>query len=255
MATLQDYEKLLGIQFSDNFREFWKEYGSNSSSIIIPNFELRVKSLNGPFGYRLPRMNNPKGWLIEVEKDIPGDRKERTFAHEIIHLALDLEGYPLVVSDKNTPTNQTFDSIAAILHSILVHPIIWLRMKKYGFPVEEHIAVKSIGQLKDLRKYSKFPSRKKSPLWEEWVLKYVLARLEWNEIHKKEIYDIFKRRFSSIGDHGEIILKRLTNIGYSLPEKLTPHKVSEAAKMIVNRLKLNHAFSFPTLQIKKISNK
>jgi len=33
---------------------------------------------------------------------------------------------------------------------VLVHPIIWFRMRGWGFPVDEHIKVKATGQLKDL---------------------------------------------------------------------------------------------------------
>lgn len=249
LSTLHD---ILGNEISSNFVTFWSDYSPSNPIMLIPPFELIKKKLNGPFGHRLPRPGNPKGWLIEIEEGLPQNVKEVTLAHEMVHLSLDMSGYPMIAQPEGAPCNAIYDSIAAVLHSILVHPIIWARLKSYGFMVDDHILIKSCGQLNDLRKIRKYPSRRNSPAWEEWVLKYILARLEWGESERQEIYDLFRSRYSSIGDQGEKILDRLYGYGYSRPDLITPETASSAAEMILDRLKLRFVFTLPKIKLVKL---
>ena len=115
--------------------------------------------------------------------------------------------------------------IGANLHSVLVHPIVWLRMREWGFPVDDHIRVKAMGQLKDLQKMDlvrRHPSRKRFPEWQNWLLKYVLARLEWGEPEREQIYEMFAKHHLSVGRQGEKYVKRLDSLGYFEPRSLTP---------------------------------
>lgn len=244
----------LVLNLSSTFLNFWAEYGPNNKDRLLPPFEIIQKKLNGPFGRRLPRPNHPKGWLIELDKDLSDDIREVTLAHEILHLALDFEGYPIVGTIKGVPDHPAYDSIAADLHGALVHPIIWHRLRQFNFPITNHILVQSTGQLHDLRNYkTKFPSRKDSPKWESWVLKYINARLDWADKEREEIFNIFKKRHSSIGDNGEKILSRLYALGYNNPEQLTPETVLAAGKMVLQRLKkLDGIFVFNWFKTIKI---
>ncbi len=248
MTLLDRLEAFLGITFSSHFVEFWTEYGPANPSCSTPRFEVRRRNLGGPFGARLPRLGHPKGWLIEIERDIPDEVCEVTFAHEIIHLSLDVDGYPVIVGKHGPPGSAAYDSLGANLHSVLVHPIIWLRMRKFGFPVDSHILIKSSGQLSDLRKLPRFPSRNKSPEWEDWVLRYMIARLEWGEAERAQIYDIFAARHSAIGRQGEKYLAKLDSLGYSEPHLLNPDVVRSAGEMLVRRLKLDSVFSLGSIE-------
>lgn len=247
MTPLQGLEKLLGITFSSHFIDFWTEYDPANPSSNTPNFEVRKSNLGGPFGCRLPRPNHPNGWLIKIERDLPYEAQEVTLAHEIIHSSLDVDGYPMIGRKEGAPSNSDYARVAANLHSVLVHPIIWLRMREFDFPVDSHILMKSSGQLSDLRKIHRYPSRSKSPEWEDWVLRYMLARLEWGEAERAQIYDIFAARHSAIGRQGEKYLRKLDSLGYSEPQLLNPDVVRSAGEMLISRLKLDNVFSLPSI--------
>ena len=250
---IERIEKLFGDRLSDNFLKFWEEYHPGSQKRLIPTFELVVRKLNGNFGGRLPRLGHKRGWLIEIEDSLPLETKEITFAHELCHLSLDVEGYPLIIQSSETryAKVKVIDDIASELHSIMVHPIIWLRLQEHGFPVNEHIHLKSDGKLSELRTIDRFPPRSHSPEWERWVLRYCLARLEWAEDHSREVYEFFKRKGSSIGDNGEKILKMLADIGYDSPSTLSPSVVKSGGDMILRKLKLNDVLSITQFKVQK----
>ena len=241
--VLEALEKLLNIAFTDTFEKFWKAYVPNKT----PSFEVQKCRLNGPFGRRQPRPGHPRGWLIQIEERMPeGVSSEVTLAHEVIHLALDIESYPMIGGGENL-SKDIWGPVMASLHSILVHPVVWHRMRDWGFPVDDHIRVKSTGRLKDLEsKIRKYPSRKASPNWENWVFQYVLARLEWGEPEREQIYRMFANL--SIGRQGEKCVEKLAALGYFELQRLNPKTVSEAGEMLLHRFSLNHHFKLVVAQ-------
>jgi len=184
-------------------------------------------------------LNNPKGWLIQISEKAPRQVREVTLAHEIMHLALDLEEYPVIIPQGNTPGGGVWGEVGAELHSVLVHPIIWFRMRKFGFPVDDHIRIQATGQLADLKRTHRYPTRNQFPDWQNWTLKYVLARLQWNEPERQEIHNLFESCRSAIGRQGEKLFEKLYNsFGYSVPESLTPSITTGAGEMLLQRLDL-----------------
>ena len=239
-TRLENLEVLLDITFSETFRKFWKAYVPDKTL----SFEVQKDRLGGAFGRRGLHPTRPGWWLIEIEENFPClVRAEVTLVHEIVHLALDKEGYPIIGGRKGLPQDGVWGEVGANLHSVLVHPIVWLRMREWSFPVDDHIRVKATGQLKDLRsKIRKYPSRKMFPGWRNWLLLYVLARVEWGEPEREQIYEMFASRHVPIGRQGEKYVKKLASLGYFEPPKLTPQIVASAGQMLLQRLDLNTYF-------------
>jgi hypothetical protein len=237
-ASLGTLEGLLGVTFSETFHRFWKAYVPDKT----PGFAVQKRKLGGAFGRRGP---HPRfGWLIQVEESLPHSAREVTLAHEIVHLALDKEGYPVICSQKSLKGKEWGD-VASYLHSVLVHPVVWLRLREWGFPVDDHILVKATGRLKDLQSMDPrraAPKRKQFPNWQLWLLQYMLARLEWGEPEREQIYEMFAKHYLSVGRQGEKYVKRLNSLGYSEPRRLTPPIVAQAGQMLLQRLDLNDYF-------------
>ena len=240
-SRLDDLEKLLHMTFSETFQKFWKAYVPNKTS----NFIVKRSKLVGPWGQRNYNLQS-KQTIIEIEEDLAPFHKEMSLAHEVLHLVLEKEGYPVIYSDaqqlkQNLPGS---DSIASNLHSVIIHPVIWLEMREWGFPVDEHICVKATGQLKDLQsKIDKYPSRSNFSAWCDWLLMYILARLEWGEPERQEIYEMFKNRHIPIGRQGEKYLKRLEKLGYFNPKNLAPSVTAKAGNMFLKFLNLKSYFA------------
>jgi len=247
-ASLASLEVGLGVAFSKTFHEFWKAHVPDKT----PLFEVQKRKLGGAFGRRGPHPSKPGWWLIEIEQNLPYSvHPENTLAHEIVHLVLEKEGYPVIWSPE-PPKGRIWENIASELHSILTHPVIWMRMREWGFPVDDHIRIKATGQLGDLQRMDlrrKAPKRKQFPDWQLWILKYILARLEWGEPERTQIYEVFaKPSITVIGKHGEKYVKQLDSLDYFEPQKLTPQTVKEAGERLLKDLKLNVYFSLKTLE-------
>jgi len=240
-TSLETLEVLLGIAFSETLRKFWKAHVRDKT----PSFEVQKGRLGGAFGRRGPHPNRPGWWLIEIEESLPRlVRAEVTLAHEVLHLTLDQEGYPMICGRRES-SEAVWGPIAENLHSVLVHPVVWLRMRVWGFPVDDHIRVKATGRLRDLQSMDlmrRTPSRKQRPNWQLWLLQYVLARLEWGEPEREQIYEMFANRHMSIGRQGEKYVKKLASLGYFQPTKLTPQIVASAGQMLLQRLDINTYF-------------
>ena len=240
-SSLAELEKTLGIKFSETFCAFWEDYVPSKT----PNFSLKASKLGGVWGYRGYDLKAKRA-VIEVEESLESFHKEITIAHEILHLVLEWEGYPLIYSDeqrlkRNLPNAE---AIAENLHSVIIHPVIRFRMKEWGFSVDKHIKVKAAGQLKDLEtKIDQYPPRSNLPEWCEWLLRYVLARLEWGEFERQAIRDMFSSRHIPIERQGEKYLNRLEKIGYLEPKSLTPVIVTEAGEMFLHLLDLKSYYT------------
>jgi hypothetical protein len=248
-ANLASLEAFLGIALSKTFHEFWKAHVPDKT---LP-FEVQKRRLGGPFGRRGPHPTKPGWWLIEIEieSNLPSLHLEVTLAHEIVHLVLDKEGYPVVWSPK-PPKGQMWGPIAMYLHSVLVHPVVWLRLREWGFPVDDHIRVKATGRLKDLQSMDlrrKAPKRKQFLDWQLWLLQYILARLQWGEPERTQIYEMFAdHSITVIGRYGERYLKRLDSLCYFDPQNLSPQIVKQAGQELLNKLDLSEYFSLKTLE-------
>lgn len=239
VENLEKLEKLLEVSFAKSLHAFWREYVQPGR---VPTFQVQKCKLNGAWGCRKPLLDNPNGWLIQINEKAPREVREVTLAHEITHLALDLEGYPVISPQKDTPRDGgVWREVAAGLHSVLVHPVIWFRMRRFEFPVDDHIRIQATGQLADLRRKPRYPTRSQFPDWQNWTLKYILAGLQWDEPERQEIYDLFKSRHSAIGRQGEKMLDKLRNsFSYSAPESLTPRITTDAGEMLLQRLDLDN---------------
>ncbi len=237
-TSLETLEGLLDTTFSETFRKFWKTYVPDKT----PGFAVQKRKLGGEFGNRGP---HPRfGWLIQIEETLPLLAREVTLAHEIVHLALDQEEYPMICGKQEQ--DNIWGPIGANLHSVLVHPVVWLRMREWGFPVDDHIRVKATGRLKDLQSMDlmrRSPSRKQFPAWQLWLLQYVLARLEWGEPEREQIYEMFAKYHLSVGRQGEKYVKRLDSLGCFEPRRLTPPIVARAGQMLLQHLDLGTYFS------------
>jgi len=236
-TILEELENLLEISFTKSFHVFWREYVQSGRA---PHFQVQKCKLNRSWGCRKPLLSNPNGWLIQINEKAPREVREVTLAHEITHIVLDLEEYPVISPQKDTPLEGLWGEVASTLHSVLVHPVIWFRMRKFEFPVNGHIRIQAIGQLADLKGNPKYPSRKQFPDWQNWTLRYILARLQWDEPERQEIYDLFNSRHSAIGRQGEKMLNMLRNFfNYSTPESLTPKITTDAGEMLLQSLGLD----------------
>jgi hypothetical protein len=240
-SPLESLEELLNMIFSETFHKFWKAYIPDK----ISNFIVKRSKLGGAWGQRDYNLQS-KQTIIGIEENLAPFHKEMSLAHEILDLVLEREGYPVIYSDaqqlkQNLPGR---DPIASNLHSVIIHPVIWFQMREWGFPVDEHIRVKATGQLKDLQsKIDKYPSRSNFSVWCGWLLQYILARLEWGEPERQEIYEIFENRHIPIGRQGEKYIKRLEKLGYFDPRNLTPSIVAKAGDMFLQFLELKPYFT------------
>lgn len=242
-TLLNQIQESLEFELSSTFLSFWEDHNPSTRK-HIPTFSVQKKELGGDWGRRIVVGSTPIQWIIVIASETPPNVQEISLAHEILHIVLDCEGYPVIEGKEGA----RMDEIGANLHSVLLHPIIWARLRSYGFSIDEHINRKAEGQLNDLRGRQTHPSRSQSPEWELWVLLYMLARLEWSEEKSEQIYLFFNKLGSSIGRQGESNLKRLYSLGYPNQQSLTPSVVSQAGELLLQRLKLDGVMKLNYIQ-------
>jgi hypothetical protein len=240
-SSLVELKLLLNVDFSETFGKFWQTHVPDK----VASFSIKVSKLGGAWGRRSYDLKTKQA-LIEIEENLAPFHKEITLAHEVLHLVTEKQGFPVIYSNEqqlkvNLPGRETF---AECFHSVLMHPVIWLRMNEWGFPVDEHIRVKARGQLKHLQSIiDKSPSQSDFSEWRNWLMQYILARLEWGIPERQEIYEMFESRHISIGRQGEKYIKRLEKFGYFDPKNLMPSIVNEAGNMFLQFLELKPYFT------------
>jgi len=241
-----ELEKLLNVEFSEAFCKFWEAHVPNKT----PDFSVQASKLGEDWGRRGYDPTSRQG-IIEIEESLNSFHKELSLTHEILHLVLEQEGYP-VVRHKELQTTKRLQgewAIAANLHSVITHPVIWFRMRQYGFPVDAHIKDKAIGRLTNLKSLiDKYPPRRNFPSWCLWLLQYVLARLEWGAPERQMIYEMFASHSVPIGEQGEKYVTRLDKLGYFNPESLTPAIAKKAGDMFLQRLGLELYYKLDHLE-------
>lgn len=235
-SDLEHLEKALGITFSEAFCTFWKAY---IVSDRMPDFRVERGMLGGSFARRLYDSDMA---IIQVEKTLTLPvHVETALAHEIVHLALDREGYPVIVRGKKPPLpDGAWEQVASGLHSVLTHSIVWHRMREWNLSVDEHIRLKATGRLESVRaQMHRCPRRKEAIQWLNWLFQYMVARLDWPEPEREQIHRVFLEDCPSVGKPGERYVKRLYSLGYSAPGNLTPSLVFRAGEMLIRLLEID----------------
>jgi len=233
-VTLQALEDKLDVAFSKTFRRFWNAHVPDRT----PRFQVETSRLSrAAFADVGP---HPKyGWLIRVRDDrhdVAG--LEIRLAHELLHLVLDKEGYPAVCrSDEALPKGwspREWDEVMKLVHSILCHPVISLRMRHWGFATDEHLS-KEIRDTLEVLETHCIPDPDDFVYWRLWVLTYVLNRLDGGD----QVCTYIARRAASVAEQGEEYSKWLDSAGYSEPQHLTAPKVIEVGQSFLSLLEVH----------------
>ena len=178
-----------------------------------------------------------------ILSQFPTTKNAHVLAHELGHLVLDAEGFPLT-----TPlaSSGPLQALSGSLNSALQDPIIEARLGVFGFRTVEKYKRWSLDVREDMvSAHHAFGDQAPFELQTERMLMLVKHRLWWNAIApgRADIYfwAWLEREFPSLAEAAGILSAVVENLGYS-----TPDSMSSAINELRRSLNLEGALSEPT---------
>ncbi len=164
-----------------------------------------------------------KTWVVIV-RNVPADFKEETtIAHELAHIIIDNEGYPLtnVTSDFAHREEMTF--FLASLNNMIHDPLVIMKLKSHGYDLRREYIQECQEGLKFLQNSYIEPSGIEEA---RFIFDYVKDILENKILFEdrntacKKFLDVFGQRFGSVKIKSEILHKMISDIGIDRPDKV-----------------------------------
>lgn len=176
--------------------------------LLKPNLDANMRSMS---------LDNLYAILV---KEVP-IKKEDYFdvAHEIGHLILAGEGYPI---SKPIDDDLKKTTLCTILNNTILDPLINKEVKKYGFDFDSYI---NKGIKIQLPYIKSLPSEKFLDIYNQHFIKCLIIEkiLEWDLLDKDEINNPFeeicKQKYMNLYKKILEEVEYIRNMGYDTPEK------------------------------------
>ncbi len=155
-----------------------------------------------------------------------------TVAHELEHLVLDAEGFPVTLPEPNSDSDAAI-SLCAAINSMLSHPIINARLQEYGFGWRECKGVYA-AMICEFKRLPRLASGGHHPM--ELIFNYVTLILDLEAFNRKEKYKLelyFCLRYPGIAGEGKKLRSLMRETGFQ-----TPVRQSELIIMILDHYRL-----------------
>lgn len=204
----------IGIK-SKNIKIFW-----------IDNDKL---SDNDPFS-KLPegvlaagKKLKVKTWAVIV-RNVPAVLKEETtVAHELAHIILDDEGYPLTNVTSDFAYREELALFLGLLNNMIHDPLVIMKLKSHGYDLRREYIKECQEGIKFLHNPYVAPSGIEEA---QFIFNYVKNILENKILFDdrnsacKKFLDAYGRRFGSVKNKGEILHKMISDIGIDSPDQV-----------------------------------
>jgi hypothetical protein len=200
---------------SKNITIFWIDNNKLNESDPFPKLPVGVLAA----GKKL----RAKTWVVIV-RNVPAEHKEETtIAHELAHIILDNEGYPLTDVTSDFVYREELTCFLASLNNMIHDPLVIMKLKSHGYDLRREYIQECQEGLKILQNTYVEPSGIKEA---QFIFDYVKDILENKILFDdkntacKKFLDVFGQRFGSVKTKSEILHKIISEIGIDSPDKV-----------------------------------
>lgn len=207
-ATMSDV-KLLNWMFSSKFERFYKRQMRLLQR--QPHFVLNESLQDCEAQVVTSATGSPR---IEVRPTLSQREAAHAIAHEITHLVLNQEGFPVVAL---TPDHPDWEDCRGSLDAMLSDPLIERRLDDYSFDQEDQ-SKRTLRQVR--RAFRKPPIQivpKQRISWLVRLFQYVRIMLELSNSSAEEFARSYKGRYPLIAEEGEQLLSLIREWGFQTP--------------------------------------
>lgn len=152
---------------------------------------------------------------IEIRPDLSKKEAEHTIAHEIVHIVLYKEGYPVVKARDEHPD---WHDCARILNDMLTDPIVERRLDEYGFFDREADSKRRLRRMSPEFSKPVIQVKRGSRSWLGRIFKHVEMALELsNSVAKEYVGRYARAQQSDIVREGQYWLSVIHERGFETP--------------------------------------
>jgi hypothetical protein len=216
------------LKSSDKFKKFYENEikNENVKRHWIDNKILRHDDplLPLPYGVLATGLKlYVNEWVICV-RNVPSFLTDETvIAHELAHLKIDCEGFPLTTIDPTYCNNEEMAFFLTSLNNMIHDPLVIMKLKSYGYDLRREYIRECQEGIKILQNTNGQPTGITEA---KFVFDYVKNTLE-NQIlfgekntACKRYLEIFGQKFGSVKLKGDELLKMISEIGFGSPDNV-----------------------------------
>ena len=157
-------------------------------------------------------------------------------AHELEHLRLDEEGFPLLTA------SPAYEFMAASLSGMVHDVLIDTKLTSFGFDLKSKYLKEAEESRRQLMPVSKTPTDKMDRV--AWIINYVSTLLDYESVRSKglvennEFNDWFQKKYPDIVRDAQKMIETVAKIGFD-----TPDKQNRLFSTLIDLYSLNGLFS------------